>query len=390
METGDEAYDLSLFASRMGIGVEEVGFMWDLPTDIRYSVISNFRPSGTKDGNVLGRLQGYVRNVMKRHLFEIPPSLNSEPPRRDTLPSMSAALRQRALGDPAQERQEFARRVSLPPDLATWLAALPEELSQSAVRGFDPSGTKDGNVSGRFLGYVRGLWQRRLRLSDEAAAYIRSLPEEVQMKVMADFDASGSKDGNVSARLMGFANFVNSRHAGGSSHPAVPSAPPRTYSSPDSRSEGSRLRSVFTSIAPAPQSFRPPSRTNLSYGSLDEFVRRWNLDQRAAAFMQALNDDLRRRVLESFDASATKDGNAWGRLLGFVRSTWAHTLRLTKEYVSYIKSLPEDAQITVITDFDPHANEDLISFAQRVAAEADPDSFNSQISANGAKRFRYS
>ncbi len=41
--------------------------------------------------------------------------------------------------------------------------------------------------------------------------------------------------------------------------------------------------------------------------------------------------------------NGTKDGNVWGRLLGYTRSHWSRFLRVDQETSSYIRSLPEEA-----------------------------------------------
>merc|ERR1712222_267023 len=70
--------------------------------------------------------------------------------------------------------------------------------------GFDGSGTKDGNIWGRLLGFTRVVWAKFIGLELSMSNYIRSLPDEVQVAVLTRFDPSGSKDGNVAGRLEGF------------------------------------------------------------------------------------------------------------------------------------------------------------------------------------------
>eukprot|EP00931_Biecheleriopsis_adriatica_P068347 TRINITY_DN42315_c0_g1_i1.p1 TRINITY_DN42315_c0_g1~~TRINITY_DN42315_c0_g1_i1.p1 ORF type:complete len:550 (+),score=121.19 TRINITY_DN42315_c0_g1_i1:79-1728(+) len=442
--------DLNQFAELIGLAPEDVGFLWDLPADICAIVFDTFSPDGTKDGNVLGRLHGYVRSVLRRNGVSVPASLTAAASSQQES-FHSAAVAQGV--DP----YAFAEELALPQSCADFLAALPEDLAQSIFRGFDPSGTKDGNVWGRLLGYVRSLWSRRLALTEEAASVVRGLPDDVQMKVIADFDATGSKDGNVSARLMGFA-----RHAAKGSLSEIPVSRPVPLRSaldaarpargadsssrvrdfarrhrldqgaydfmqqlPDEVKESvvssfdpsgtkdgnvwgrlfAYIRTVFAKHAGWDRSYteqlkREPEEEQMSAmlsalgyshrapppasrsraaaeparGDWRGFVRHWRLDEVCEDFLQALPYNIQDRVLAEFDGSATKDGNVWGRLLGFVRSTWGRSLGLEQDSLLYIKSMPEDAQMRVIAEFDPSGTKDgnvdgrLMGFAKKAMA----------------------
>merc|ERR1740129_954143 len=85
--------------------------------------------------------------------------------------------------------------------------------------------------------------------------------------------------------------------------------------------------------------------------AIERFAQLWGLDARAVQFLHGLQDVVRDHVLASFDGSATKDGNVFGRLLGFARHTWARSLGLDQTSVAFVKSLPEDAQIICLTSF---------------------------------------
>ncbi|CAE8665993.1 unnamed protein product, partial [Polarella glacialis] len=470
--------DPGAFAEQLGINPDALSFLWDVPSEIRLSIFANFNPSGTKDGNVHGRLQGYVRTVMKRNGLQPPEHVESAAPRprrehwQDHAPPIASQ------GADAGSVWAFAEQLGLPDHAAEFLGALPEDVAQSVCRGFDPSGTKDGNVWGRLLGYIRSLWQRRLQLTEEAASFIRSLPEKIQMRVMVEFDASGSKDGNVSARLVGFANHLANRN-GLAAVPVVvaPRARPQLAGGhanvdaseavadfattlgldqgaydfmqllpddvkmnvvssfdPSGTKDGniwgrlfSFIRTIFSRHAgwdrshvdqlkrlpeeqqqdamlawmtrharqaqtPVPSYVQPvrhpEPRTYSSSGgyggrggggadsTLTNFVRQWGLDERVAGFLQALPAHLRDNVLRSFDGSATQDGNVWGRLLGFVRSNWGRSLGIDQASMAYIKSMPEDAQMVLMTEFDPSGTKDgnivgrLMGFAKKAMAMA--------------------
>lgn len=490
---------MAAFGRELGVELEAVSFMRELPIEVQGSIIANFDPSGTKDGNVIGRLQAYARQVIKRNGLRLPDSFNNMPqPRRDSAPPPAApvgplgALAHQHFAAPVEHATgsappwtrpgggsgggmasgesiwSFSERLGLGDAGASFLSGLPEELQQSVLRGFDPSGTKDGNVWGRLFGYCRSLWSRRLHLNEQASAFIRGLPEEVQMAVMLDFDATGSKDGNVSARLMQFAGYVASR--GGAPPrgaaaapvgapiaplrppvppPALNLAPPGSpiaefaYSlgvepdavaflealpeevqatllasfDPSSSKDGNIWGRLFAfarrtwakhvgsdqiTVAhlkglPEEEQRRliiewtPPSASvsNMghahpggNFGGLDrrsavqQFVHHWGLDDRIAAFLHALPEMVRDHVVSGFDGSGTKDGNVWGRLLGFIRATWARSLGLDQASVATIKALPEDAQMICLTDFDPSGTKDgnvagrLQGFVRKAMAQA--------------------
>merc|ERR1712066_257752 len=57
--------------------------------------------------------------------------------------------------------------------------------------------------------------------------------------------------------------------------------------------------------------------------TVQHFAQMWGLDGAVVTFLQALPDPIRKHVLTGFDGSGTKDGNLWGRLLGYTRHTWA-------------------------------------------------------------------
>eukprot|EP00440_Ansanella_granifera_P062770 gb/GFBE01068062.1/.p1 GENE.gb/GFBE01068062.1/~~gb/GFBE01068062.1/.p1 ORF type:complete len:580 (+),score=114.61 gb/GFBE01068062.1/:1-1740(+) len=470
--------ELAAFAVRVGLQAKDIDFFLELPYDVCSQVYSSFSPDGTKDGNVLGRLTGYVRSVLRRQGAAIPASLGAAPaPRRaaegwqDDSQVFADMLQQAGLdvhsaGAPSGggDVWAFAEQLRLPADCAEFLAALPQDLAQSVIRGFDPSGTKDGNVWGRLFAYVRGQWARRLRLTEEAHAFIRGCPEEAQIRVILEFDAAGSKDGNVSARLIGFARRLSSGSKGagkgGDSYarpqrsapaawPAAQVADPwravtdlarnlgldqaahdfmqqlpdevksavvtsfdpsgtkdgnvwgrlfgftRTCLSrymgwdhsfidhlkslPEEQQMGMMLSRPQARPAQQSQQHIPASPAPLGRGAdLQGFVNHWGLDGASAQFLQAIPQHIQDVVLSSFDASATKDGNVWGRLLGFVRSTWGRSLNLDQETLAYIKGMPEEAQMMLITDFDPSGTKDgnvsgrLMGFAKKAMAMTRP------------------
>lgn len=62
----DKAQDIDGFARALGLESDEIAFLHEYPLQVRKAIISNFDASGSKDGNVLGRLQGYARHIANR------------------------------------------------------------------------------------------------------------------------------------------------------------------------------------------------------------------------------------------------------------------------------------------------------------------------------------
>mmetsp|Transcript_110348 Transcript_110348/g.311257 ORF Transcript_110348/g.311257 Transcript_110348/m.311257 type:complete len:108 (+) Transcript_110348:2-325(+) len=54
------------FALKWGLGDEALQLLAGLPPDAKQEVLQRFDGSGTKDGNVQGRLEGFVRSVLRK------------------------------------------------------------------------------------------------------------------------------------------------------------------------------------------------------------------------------------------------------------------------------------------------------------------------------------
>lgn len=358
----EEAVDT--FVLGLNLGPEAGSFLWSLPEEVRAKVIRNFNPRGTKDGNVFGRLQAFAKSMLQT------------PPGRHTLGSgnvwLTAAENDNHMGHTVapqdhcelghsahRELRQYASSIGLDEAGAHFLEALSQDVRDTIISDFDPRGTKDGNVFGRLLGFARAVWAQRLGLDaaqqQEAAVLLRGLPEEAQTRVMTQFDFSGTKDGNILARLQRFANDVASRYA--------PTATVRVASS------------LAPPIRASVSASNGPSQLSTA---VSEFVVRLGLDSATLAFLQALPEEVRSVVLTSFNPNGTKDGNVWGRLFGFVRSVWAQRLGLDPGTVVFLKGLPEEMQRAVMVKFDPSRTKDgninarLESFARSFTSQPHP------------------
>mmetsp|Transcript_20054 Transcript_20054/g.47151 ORF Transcript_20054/g.47151 Transcript_20054/m.47151 type:complete len:564 (+) Transcript_20054:57-1748(+) len=457
------------FIAQLQFTPEESAFLWDLTPEIRAIIINNFRPDGTKDGNMLGRLQGYTRSVLQRQGLPIPHSLAVENIARPEEANWSTALAPAPMANAGYAASpwdpwSFASRLGLNDEGAQFLASLPEELLKASIQSFDPAGTKDGNVWGRLLGFIRGLWMKRLQLNEEAISCVKNLSEEALMQVMISFHP-GPKDGNLSARLIAFAKNLSwsgpMQHQGSyeqqwqdpsAAMPTPSPSAPISYAPPRAQArsassviwelatywqldqgcidflmqlpdeikweistgfnpwgakdgniwgrllgfirvlvaqwvgwdrakveymktlpEEQQKEMILTSLSAVYQGYTnqavwSPARPSAPSGTptLKQFVDRWGLDERAGQFLQALPHHVLQVVLSAFDASASADGNVWGRLLGFVRSTWGRTLKLPLEEVSHLKTMPDLVQVQIITEYDPAGGMRLVDFANQM------------------------
>jgi len=370
------------FCANLGLDEAQAGFLSGLPAEVQERVFRSFDPAGTKDGNVWGRLFGFVRTVWNRAqgldkscvdmikglpedaqctvMLKFDPGRSTDgniaarleafcrsvggkgrgaPVRHGAPPAAAwghaqasaewehpqsqwhaqrgapAPHWQPSLGHgggypprggyarappPMSPVEAFVRQWDLNPEAGAFLADLPETVSSSVFGSFTASGTKDGNVWGRLFGFVRSVWQKKLRVGKEASDFVKRLPEEAQMMVMVHFDPARVRGGDEVGYIQSIAD--------GSMQPQQ-----HWGHGPPQRQEA--------------QSWARKA-SNLSYGdgglsgdiSIDEFARNCNLDSEGVSFLESLSDDVRSTVMSAFDPSGTKDGNVLGRLQGFARS----------------------------------------------------------------------
>jgi len=346
------------FAQKLNLEHEALSFMYGVPSHLRQTIMNNFDPTGTKDGNVLGRLQGYVKVMMRKNGIEMH-DLHTPQPRQPV--RREPQLVSVHPGDLPEAIAAWVQSLGLGENAAGFLAGLPADMQQSILQNFDATGTKDGNVWGRLLGYVRSLWSRKLSLPPEATATVRALPDELQVKVILSFDAAGSKDGNVTARLMGFCNHLAVRHgliAGAqpvvSAAPMAPvslapiSAAPALRSYPASHTAYAQALNVSTVAVQATDAGVSATTGGIS---MAQFCSNMGLDTNASNFLQHLPVEVQSAIITTFDPSGTKDGNIWGRLFAFARRLWAQHVGLDRGTIDQIKACSEEEQIRTIVDW---------------------------------------
>jgi hypothetical protein len=412
---------LEAFAEQHGLDYEAVAFLHEVPPEVQAEIIENFNSRGSKDGNVVGRLEGYARHLCRRNQLAYPSALANAPPPKERERASDnghySSSRRRGHevdNDPLSVLPDFAANVGLTDAAEHFLSKLPLEVLDKLLRGFDPSNSKDGNVWGRLLGYARSLWANHLGLDKDSASYVRSLPEEIQLVVMMEFDGNGARDGNLRPRLDSFINFVQRRGTPLSGHehmmeelgqeyddvrefahrmnldrqatkfiqslPSEISAIVVKHFNPSGTKDGNvwgRLLGYVRHIwcdhrgvdqatirgMPEEEQMRAMSNPTASYSrgssqSVWQFAKQWSLNREAEAFVGALPEFVRDAVVSGFDGSGSADGNLWGRLLGYTRQMWTRSLGLDSETTARLKNLPEEAQMLCMTSFDPRTTTD--------------------------------
>lgn len=305
----------------LGVSREVGDLIKDCPEELQADIIKNFDPKGTKDGNLSARLQSFATLLWR----------NSKTGR---------AYKKQA----DWNLDVFVKHWGLEPWALKVLRALPPEVQEEVLNGFDVSSTRDGYIAGRFLGYVRSKWARHLELDEQCCYAIKRLPQEGQVMCITQFDPRSTRDGNVSARMRGFLWKVDAQ--------LNDAAYPEEYSGWRGRGfQDHGSRQSYDSWGPARheksysyESFggyqKSDSRDSGMRDAILKFVARWDLDLAVGVYLEKLKDpDVVARVLEEFDPSGTQDGNVLFRLKSFVRLLCSRRkrgeLHLDEEYQEY-------------------------------------------------------
>eukprot|EP00928_Gymnodinium_smaydae_P063559 TRINITY_DN47101_c0_g1_i1.p1 TRINITY_DN47101_c0_g1~~TRINITY_DN47101_c0_g1_i1.p1 ORF type:complete len:520 (-),score=65.28 TRINITY_DN47101_c0_g1_i1:99-1475(-) len=263
-------------------------------------LLSRFDPSGTKDGNLDSRVRYFMRSKLAHLVASVNSRLQDRPPQG---PRMDNSLRAPRSRMPALD--DFCRKWGLGADKAAFMQRLHPEVLQQVVEGFDAASSKDGNVWARLLGYCRHRWAKVLRLEPSTEAELKGLSEDGVVMLLSEFDAAGTKDGNLDGRVRGFLRKVVARtgpmRAPGGGAP-MPTRTPFHQSSEAARAPWH-----------SGQSRGPPNE------NIEDFLSRCGLDASAHDLLLSLDAAVLEEVMRSFDPSGTKDGNVKGRLEGYIR-----------------------------------------------------------------------
>ncbi|CAE7846916.1 unnamed protein product [Symbiodinium microadriaticum] len=269
-----------MWCRRLGVNREVTEFLRDLAEDIQVGVLKEFDPRGTKDGNVSARLYSFAY-------------------------ARSWKRAPKGLRDP-EELEAFVHHWQLDASARQVLEALPDEVLVEVLQGFDASNTRDGNVTGRFLGYVRRKWAQHYELEDDCIFTMKRLPEEGQILCLTTFDPWTTRDGNISARLRSFLWKIEAQVTDNA----------RWWDS-SSRYDKYYGKSGYDRYDDYSYDYDDvqPRADRATRDAILKFVARWDLDLATGAYLESLKDpDVLARVLEEFDSSGTQDGNVLGRL----------------------------------------------------------------------------
>mmetsp|Transcript_89333 Transcript_89333/g.251498 ORF Transcript_89333/g.251498 Transcript_89333/m.251498 type:complete len:553 (-) Transcript_89333:32-1690(-) len=232
--------------------------------------------------------------------------------------------------EPTSQIKTFCARWGLDANAATFIGALPKKVMDAVLDGFSMNSEKEGNAWGKLMGFARREWGRIIGLDPNTIAYMRTFPEEVQVKAMMKFDTAGTKGGSVNQRLQGCLRKIVAqsdlppkwgraeREASGSQRPA-----PLVGGGFNDSMSGAKPFSSYRAGA----DYGPGSTVvfqNVEPPDIDTFVSGFGLDgnarRRCKQMLQDLPNDLQAAVVSNFNPSGTKDGNALGRLEAYVKS----------------------------------------------------------------------
>jgi len=226
--------DVVSFCQHWGLDESTADFLMAIPQALRESVLRNFDGSGTKDGNVWGRLFGYVRRgwvstiglepSATKFIQDLPEPVQiiciKEFDHTSTkdgnvfgrLQAFSRKAAKIAEGNsgPMQSHQHhqatppWATKMSAAPQqqhAVHWNHAAPAEMTSSVAYGDQASDLRPELEEFMF----------RCSLDEQALPWLQSLSEDILRTVIMEFDPSGTKDGNVLGRLQGYVRLLNAK-----------------------------------------------------------------------------------------------------------------------------------------------------------------------------------
>lgn len=298
---------LQQFAQTWSLDESAVLMLRKLPPDICAGVLADFNPPAETQ-NVNAKLSAFVRGRMEKVGLPVP-SVSGGPVTTVVSPAAAPLLRQPR--QPADPVRAFVARWGCDAQCESTLRQLQPEHQAMVMREFDPPpGTY--NVSGKLSSFVRSVVSRdsaqhapadptqsfalHWGLDAEALQSLRSLPEDLQAKVMAEFSPPAGTL-NVSGKLSA---FIRAKLLAGAEAGAA-----KPYAAANS--------------AHAAHSSRSGLGSRGSEGALQEFATRWRLDNEAVQLLQRLPEDVRSGVIQDFQPRSDT-WNFSGKLHAFVRA----------------------------------------------------------------------
>jgi len=320
---------LSAFQAKWGIDDRCTELLSVAPPELRTIVIEKFehRPDQT---NVSARCTAFLISIAKKHGIQLP-------------------LTQSMYNQQQHQQQEEMRQ---------WK---------------DPSIDEGGDDLERLM-----LFQAKWGIDDRCASSLAELPLDVLAVVLRDFEHRPGQT-NVSARCNAFAHSVLRSHQSGNGITApaqvAPSVRPSAFAPQGLRPRLSTASNTdSTAMALRPHAGRPQHPAASAGGEITEdvqsFQRHWGIDDQCAEFLMSLPPTVQAIVFEKFSHEAHQT-NPSARCKAFARGilqthqqqasedplvAFQHRWGIDDSCLQFLRTLPPEAQSTVITDFDhqPH------------------------------------
>eukprot|EP00931_Biecheleriopsis_adriatica_P074170 TRINITY_DN4828_c0_g1_i1.p1 TRINITY_DN4828_c0_g1~~TRINITY_DN4828_c0_g1_i1.p1 ORF type:complete len:893 (-),score=205.72 TRINITY_DN4828_c0_g1_i1:72-2750(-) len=334
------------FAERFELNGDALNCLRQLPEEVLKEVQQEFDPpEQTRDRSALfiRFAEGKRRRITAQTTA---PQQDQEETREDTKESL----------------EEFAERFQFNAYAVKVLQQLPEEVFEKVQQEFAPD-NKTKNTSALFVKFAESKYRRmtgettppwredtstletieefaqRFELNGDAVHVLQQLPEDILQKVQLEF-APPAHTKDVSTLLVKFAEAKHRRITGQS-------------------------LAIYAEAEELPPLKR--KRGDTSWGSLEDFVQKWNLDEEAQNCLQSLDEEVLQKVMVEFqprpgtpDVSAKLIRFATSRQQGSLSSftsldEFAERWSLDQEAWNCLRSLDDDVLQKVMADFKPKA-----------------------------------
>uniref|UniRef100_A0A7S1M287 Uncharacterized protein n=1 Tax=Alexandrium catenella TaxID=2925 RepID=A0A7S1M287_ALECA len=288
--------ELEAFAQRWALDGAAVSWLAGLPPGVSSILVEQFDPKEDTQ-NVIGKLRGFARSIQAR------------------IPAGGAVVAEASYQPTFGGGQvgEFAAKWGLEESAVTLLAKLPPQVQQTVIEQFDPKGDTM-NINGKLCAFARSIaagtgrqgqgvvesFAQHWGLDAGTAQFLKSLPEEVLAIVIQQFDPmAGTRD--VCGRLKMFAKGILAKHSVGGEH--VPAPEPEPFRGVQGREfhEAAPGTASLDSALAAGAAEAQAAAMVASDPAVADFVVRWSLDASCVQMLESLPEDARMKVLEQFD-----------------------------------------------------------------------------------------
>mmetsp|Transcript_9689 Transcript_9689/g.27312 ORF Transcript_9689/g.27312 Transcript_9689/m.27312 type:complete len:603 (-) Transcript_9689:92-1900(-) len=285
------------FAAATGLNGDSLLLLQQLPEAVAQQVMAEFASSGDVE-------------AANQHFQAFAMSMLAAPS-----PSMGAILppSQPTTGPP-EDVQEFLQRWGLGVEAAVFLESLPAETLQIVLKDFRPAGDTK-NMLGRLMGFARNIGRTMILPANTAPMVAPAMVAPAMAAPAMAAPAAPQVPGELETFVAAWGlDEETVRFLQGLPAEALPRVIREFTPNQDTRNVGGRLRAFARSIvqaaAPAPQD------------PVQQFVEQWGLDAGSAAFLQALPEEVRLKVMLGFHPHGDTV-NLQGRLQAFARGVLA-------------------------------------------------------------------